>query len=311
MPRRDAHEALAAVIDLSEWRPDEDFAYHPIGSKPKRNYICPADSDHPFLIPGHTYLFKVAKGWRAGQMWSEALAYQIGASAGLDVPPCFIAHEPRTGETGALIEFFVGYPGRANPERLIHGADLLQGRGFTAGADRPHNLFTNIDVCAELGLPGEWWTRLIVFDAFIGNTDRHTENWGVLGDTCNRYRMAPVFDNGTSLGYQQPDPKLDALDERALDKFIRGGTHHMSWALANETRTRHMDLLLNVAGRLPEVVAAVDSMIHSCRAQVDAATDACTKLEVEPRFRPERANFVRRLLQRRGELMAQLVKGER
>lgn len=305
----DAIQALGRVVDLSAWRPDEDFEYHPIGSKPKRNYICPADSDHPLLIPRHTYLFKVAQGWRAAQMWSEALAYQIGVAARLDVPTCFIAHDARTGETGALVEFFVGYPDQRSPERLIHGADLLQGRGFTLGADRPHNLFTNIDVCTELGLAREWWASLVVFDTFIGNTDRHTENWGVLANAENRHRMAPIFDNGTSLGYQQADGKLGRLINDALDRFIDEGSHHMSWDLANETRTAHMELLAKVADKLPEVVAAMESMIHSCAEQIGAATDACIGLEVDPPFTPERAEFVRRLLQRRGELMAELVKG--
>lgn len=305
----DTLKALATVIDLSEWRPDEDFEYHPIGSKPKRNYICPADATHPLLIPRHTYLFKVAQGWRAGQMWSEVLAYQIGVAARLDVPTCFIAHDARTGETGALVEFFVAYPDQVSPDRLIHGADLLQGRGFTLGADRPHNLFTNIDVCEQLGLAREWWADLVVFDTFIGNTDRHTENWGVLSDAANNHRMAPIFDNGTSLGYQQADAKLGHLSGATLDKFIRDGSHHMSWDLANETRTRHMDLLTGVVPRLPEVVAATEAMIHSCAERIEAVATACTGLEVVPRFTPQRAEFLRRLLRRRGELMVELVRG--
>jgi hypothetical protein len=303
--------AVDRVIDLRAWAPDEDFEYHPIGSKPKRNYICPAEPGHPLLIPGHTYLLKVAQGWQGGQMWSEALAFQIGSAVGLDVPTCFVAHDPRTGETGALIEFFVGYAGRGSLERLIHGADLLQGRGFTVGADRPHNLFTNIDVCAELGLARRWWADVVAFDTLIGNTDRHTENWGVLVNDKNQHRMSPIFDNGTSLGYQQNDTKLGGLTGCKLDEFIRKGTHHMAWDLANESRTSHMELCFRASARLPEVVAAIESMIHSCANHVDAALNACTRLKVDPVFTHERAEFVRRLLHRRRELMSEVVKGLR
>lgn len=303
--------ALNVPIDLSGWKRDEDFEFHPIGSKPKRNYICPTGNGHPLLIEGHTYLFKVAQGWQAGQMWSEALAFQIGRGAGLDVPPCFIAFDPVANEWGALIEFFVGYPDEPAPSRLIHGADLLQGRGFTAGADRPHNMQTNIDVCRGLGIenPAQWWMQMIAFDTLIGNTDRHTQNWGVLLDEQNAVRMAPVFDNGTSLGYMQPDAKLPIFKGQKLDDFISKGTHHMSWDLANEKRTCHIDLCTSASDSLENAGVIVSDMIHGSLAALDNALDACVRLPDDVSFTTERAEFVRRLLARRGELMMGVLKG--
>lgn len=303
--------ALDSPIDLSRWRRDEDFEFHPIGSKPKRNYICPADHGHPLLIEGHTYLFKVAQGWQAGQMWSEALAYQIGRHAGISVPPCFIAFDPAVNEWGALIEFFVGYPNEPIPSRLIHGADLLQGRGFTEGADRPHNMQTNIDVCAGLGVEGSesWWMRMVAFDTLIGNTDRHTQNWGVLLDDQNLVRMAPIFDNGTSFGYMQPETRLPLFQGKKLDEFISKGTHHMSWDLANETRTCHMDLYASATASLEKASIVVNDVIHGSLAALDQALNACVQLNVDVSFTAARAEFVRRLLHRRGELMIGVLKG--
>lgn len=303
--------ALESAIDLSTWKRDEDFEYHPIGSKPKRNYICPLDTTHPLLIPGHTYLFKVAQGWQAGQMWSEAIAYQLGAGAGLDVPPCFLAFDPAAEEWGALIEFFVGYPGENAPSRLIHGADLLQGRGFTAGADRPHNLGVNIEVCQSLGVCAteRWWSALVAFDTLIGNTDRHTQNWGLLLDVKNVPRMAPVFDNGTSLGYMQSDARLAAFSGNKLDQFIAKGNHHMSWDLANETRTCHMDLCRQMMSSSETSGAIVSDVIHGALLQLDGVLSACALLPVNPAFTLERVEFVSRLLSRRGEMMMSLLKG--
>jgi len=40
--------------------------------------------------------------------------------------------------------------------------------------------------------------RMFIVDAFLGNFDRHGGNWGFL-KTNNRYRLAPVFDNGSCL----------------------------------------------------------------------------------------------------------------
>lgn len=43
-----------------------------------------------------------------------------------------------------------------------------------------------------------FWDMFIV-DAFIGNSDRHMGNWGViLNDNSLSYRLAPVYDNGSS-----------------------------------------------------------------------------------------------------------------
>lgn len=40
--------------------------------------------------------------------------------------------------------------------------------------------------------------RMFIVDAFIGNFDRHGANWGFLKED-NKYRLAPVFDNGSCL----------------------------------------------------------------------------------------------------------------
>mgnify|MGYP000725991490 CR=1 FL=1 len=50
---------------------------------------------------------------------------------------------------------------------------------------------------------------MYLIDAWIGNFDRHGSNWGFLKKN-NRYRMAPVYDNGSSLF-----PRLNT-DEKLL-----------------------------------------------------------------------------------------------
>ena len=54
-----------------------------------------------------------------------------------------------------------------------------------------------------------FWDMFIV-DAFIGNFDRHGGNWGFIKRN-NQYRIAPVYDNGSSLY-----PKLNT-DEKILE----------------------------------------------------------------------------------------------
>ncbi len=63
---------------------------------------------------------------------------------------------------------------------------------------------------------------MFVIDAFIANFDRHGSNWGFIKKD-HQYRLAPIFDNGSSLFPQlNTDERLQAvLDNQAeIDKRI-------------------------------------------------------------------------------------------
>jgi HipA-like protein len=302
---------LDEVIDVTGWLPNEDFPVYPTGTKPKRFLVCPDEPPHPLLIPRHTYLFKVAQGWRAPQMWSEAIAYQIGCAASVEVPRCFVATNAITGENGALVEFFLRYPNELSPLRLLHGADLLQASGFTAGAERPHNLATNIELCTARGIanPVQWWATTVAFDALIGNTDRHPENWGLLADASDAEQFAPRFDNGTSLGYLIRDDQIDHYAAQgALDHFIDHGLGHMGWNEANDHKTALLELCAR-ACTLEGAGAAIGNVIHADLSGVGTAVEACTRLHIEPEFAPFRADLVLRIVERRQARLREVCGG--
>jgi hypothetical protein len=54
----------------------------------------------------------------------------------------------------------------------------------------------------------------LIFDAWIGNTDRHHENWGITlerqGEHGYRFRLAPTFDHASSLGCHLTDQERSA-----------------------------------------------------------------------------------------------------
>ncbi|MCQ2079763.1 MAG: HipA domain-containing protein [archaeon] len=56
------------------------------------------------------------------------------------------------------------------------------------------------------GTVDQFWNMYVV-DGLLGNFDRHGSNWGFL-KTDNRYRMAPVFDNGSCLYPRMADESL-------------------------------------------------------------------------------------------------------
>ena len=69
---------------------------------------------------------------------------------------------------------------------------------------------TNIEETIEM-----FWNIYIV-DALIGNFDRHGANWGFLKSN-NKYKLAPIFDNGSCLYPQM-------IDEQQMEVVINSET---------------------------------------------------------------------------------------
>ena len=305
--------ASGRVIDVTTWGASEDFPIHPLGSKPKRVVICPDDCDDPDLIPSHSYLFKIADGRRALQLWSEVIAFRIGASIGLDVPPCFAGINRATGEAGALIEFFYGFPGQEQSARLVHAADVLQRLQATPRTDRPHNVRNNLLICNGLKLDDVvgWWARVLAFDALIGNTDRHPENWGWLVERMGQqvnWSFAPIFDNGTSLGWELLDERLGAENQPArIARYIDRGRHHCGWDRSSDSPTQHIELCRRLCEAYP---AARDAMRPVASIEIARATgilNECAQSDVSVSFAPERVEFVAALIEARKRRLAAVI----
>ncbi|QQP90566.1 hypothetical protein IGS68_04790 [Skermanella sp. TT6] len=179
---------------------------------------------------------------------------------------------------------------------------------------RPHGLRQNIKVCRRFRLPEvvTWWGRTLAFDALIGNTDRHPDNWGFLvrqrlgqKSVC---AFAPAFDNGTSLGYEHPEAALAALrvPDRLLS-YIRHGTHHCGWDTAEDGPASHMDLCARLIEAYPEARAAVQSVLDFEDEQADGICEECTRFNVSIPFTLERAAFVAALIKSRKAQLAALA----
>ncbi|WP_183712617.1 hypothetical protein [Bradyrhizobium sp. ERR14] len=254
-------QSPGAIVDVATWRKDEENPIFPVDSKPKRLLSSPSEVAHPFLIAGHRYLYKIAQGWREQQTWSEVIAYEIAKSLSLQVPGAFAAIDSSDGTMGVLVEFFYGYPQR-----------IRRGQSFDPGTDRPHSVQMNVRVCSTVGAkePLQWWAKTLTFDALIGNTDRHSQNWGFLVSRIRPEQvdldLAPIFDNGTSLGYEFGEARLQkkwTADQIA--GYIGKGRHHLSWAPEATSGSQHIDLCVDLAKSSAEASAAAKDVIRLSR----------------------------------------------
>lgn len=230
-------------------------------------------------------MFKLSDPRYPEQYWSEVIAFAIGQLMGVPVPPAYPAIDSTRGESAALIEWFYedgvvsSILGGRFMERMIPGFDSRRGKQHNFKSIRA--LFHALQKRSLLQDPNwlEAWTKGLMFDAMIGNTDRHQNNWAlILNQGLQIYELAPWFDNGTSLGHER-------------------------WERSNPKRCGFFelpDLLLTLDPTLREpmlgCVLAIDI------GKLEEFMQRCTSLQCTVPLSPWRAKFMLRMVKRRQAL---------
>lgn len=238
----------------------------------------------------------------------------------LSVPPAYVAFNSISGEPGALIEWFMGYDASVE-ERFVPGGDFMQSQieGYDRGKGKEHNLGTITALCKALArdkrLEGDWeryWGLCLCFDAIIGNTDRHQENWGlVLNSERNTFELSPYFDNGTSLGHELDARKMAHYmkDSNGLVAYINRGKHHVKWRKDGE-KLKLFEGVVQYCKRFPRVLSSLLKSLDWEDAALEECLSRLTLFAIQSPLSVERAEFIykltterkRRLLGLLGEL---------
>lgn len=198
-----------------------------LGSKPK----------FWFKLDGQNWLFKEARE-NTGEDWAEKIASEIAILLGLPTHHSELA--VWESKRGCAVKSFLP----SEKSILVHGNELLG--GIVPGYDREKewgqtdHTFDNIVTVIENLFPSETARRVaasrmvgyLVFDALVGNTDRHHQNWGVLieqrvvPDRLPTFvlQLAPTFDHASSLGRELTDEARNRkLSEGSMERYIRKG----------------------------------------------------------------------------------------
>lgn len=300
-------QKINEVVDVSNWRVDDEFGDYPEGARDKSMIYCP-NSSYEFLIPGHRYLFKLSSRRYPEQFWIEIFAYRLGITMGVPVPPAFVAYDSGNEQAGALIEWFLKKP----PEDFIAGGDYCQEYilNFDRKKGKKHNFETIIKVFDDLirvypNSVVDWkehWAKTFVFDALIGNTDRHQDNWGVvINSSTPSFRIAPVFDNGTSLGHEILENNIDFMsDYKRLERYISKGRHHIKWACDDALRMGHLELLQTLSVKIPETKQVMLDCLRKVNTEsFESILDNLMGFEVPVRLSIKRVGLMLKLLKMR------------
>ena len=203
------------LYPVFEVRPEWVLEPEAMGSKEKFWYR--SDPAKPPL------LFKFPQP-STGQHWAEKIAAEIAAT--MDVTHAVVELASFQGTQGSASQSFA-----VDGWNLFHGNQMLAGKviGYDPAIrfrQSDHTL-SNILLALDRTFTkpeGKQKNKArlaeyLVFDALIGNTDRHHENWGILRrQTVDRWTgmLAPTFDHASSLGRELLDEGAGKSRKRLL-----------------------------------------------------------------------------------------------
>ncbi len=251
------------TFDVATWLEDELFFNYPEGARSKRAFFPSTEVTWRHILHNRRHLYKRSDKRFVDQFWGEVVAYHVGCLLGVPVPPTYAAFDSRSERNcGALSQWFyedglTSYvPGGNWLQQLIPDFDRRKGE--------KHN-FRSIQVIGRIFGRNldpkmdwvQWWADAFLFDALIGNTDRHQDNWGYLVPRSDggvaTMMLAPLFDNGTSLGYELPIERFNEWSADRFNSYVMRGRHHMRWNIEDKKGCKHFEMLSKLISRFPLV----------------------------------------------------------
>ena len=208
-------------------------------------YYTGAERKKGILIQGEPYIVKYAKNSPQGITYSHISEY-IGSHlfqmVGLEAQQTFLG--TCDGSLVVVMKDFIGEDEIFVPFTDVGDSTLEQSREryqYTYH-DIMQMLEENMKLTDVEGTIQHFWNMYLV-DAWIGNFDRHGSNWGFLKKD-NRYRMAPIYDNGSSLFPRlNTDMKLQKILDSKEEMLKRVYTFPTSQILLQGKKSSYYELI--------------------------------------------------------------------
>lgn len=206
--------------------------------------------------------------------WSEIIAYEVGTVLGFNVLKYDLA--VYEGRVGCISKNMIT---PTNNESLVEGHSILSRYDSTYDPSNKdtYNRYTfefvqNALKAYNAEFYVEEFIRTLIFDAIIGNSDRHQSNWGIIQSTISievkptkkRFKLpfggvkknnlqstikvikqaAPIYDSGCCLGREFCELQIQQhLDIKSkFDKYIRNGVSELRIG-ETEKKSSHEKLL--------------------------------------------------------------------
>lgn len=207
------------------------------------------------------YIAKTGHKWYPFESITEYLLNALGSEFGLDMADSKIAW------IGGQLRFLSRYFLKSKEQELIHGADIFAGfvhdKELVEEIEREQlarDLFTLqfTKSALQFTFPYHWeeilnkFVRMLLFDALVGNNDRHFYNWGVVRHIESKHEpyFSPVYDTARGLFWNEPEKKIVALSADKnrfniyLSKYCINSRPKVGWEGAKNIN--HFQLVHNI-----------------------------------------------------------------
>ncbi len=140
---------------------------------------------------GRKAFFKY-EAYLASEACSEKISYEIAKVLGYECARIELAQDFE-GTLGILNYWFVDSSTSEHVDAISYLGINDKNRSNLYKISNIKRVLDNLDKSLFEG-----FVRIMVFDALIGEQDRHEENWGI-EITDSKYKISPLYDNGDSL----------------------------------------------------------------------------------------------------------------
>lgn len=177
------------------------------------------------------YIAKVGNKWYPNESITEHFLTRLGQAIGLRIADSRLMWV--RGQLRFLSRFFL-----EQTQSLVHGAEIFSrhvgDKNFVREVEENNSsrdifTFQVVEQAVAESFPDQAedimrdFTRLLGFDALIGNNDRHFYNWGVVTDVTGSLtpRFSPIFDTARALLWNTPESGLlEAEERKQVGQFI-------------------------------------------------------------------------------------------
>lgn len=168
------------------------------------------------------YIAKTGHKWYPIESVTEYLLNQLGCKLGLKMAESHLVY------AGHQLRFLSKYFLKSKYQELVHGAEIFV--GYLEDEDKVQKIelegkarevFTLDLVYKSMekfcgddtdGIYAEF-IKMLIFDALIGNNDRHFYNWGIIRHTKSLEKpyFSPIYDTARGLFWNNPEKKIITL----------------------------------------------------------------------------------------------------